>query len=74
MTLALFRTQDLGFVSMVQIAALAEEGWGKGMVTFIGDAAHAMRPTGQGLNTGLAFSPTNHLLDQMTCVVGTCLP
>ena len=28
------------------IEAFAEEGWGKGRVTFVGDAVHATRPTG----------------------------
>ncbi|KAK9815182.1 hypothetical protein WJX73_010106 [Symbiochloris irregularis] len=52
-----------------KVAALAETGWGKGMVTFIGDAAHSMRPTGQGLNTGLEDVTvlTGHLMSQGLC-------
>lgn len=36
-----------------QVAALADQGWGKGVMTMVGDAAHSMRPTGQGVNTAL---------------------
>ncbi|KAK9794924.1 hypothetical protein WJX73_008825 [Symbiochloris irregularis] len=35
----------------------ADKGWGKGRVTFIGDAAHATRPTGLGLNMALEDCP-----------------
>lgn len=36
-----------------KVAALADQGWGKGVMTMVGDAAHSMRPTGQGVNTAL---------------------
>ena len=33
--------------SSASIAAAEQHGWGKGRVTFIGDAAHCTRPTGR---------------------------
>ncbi|EIE25083.1 FAD/NAD(P)-binding domain-containing protein [Coccomyxa subellipsoidea C-169] len=33
-----------------QAEALPADGWGRGRVTLVGDAAHPVRPTGQGLN------------------------
>lgn len=38
------------------IEAFAEQGWGKGRVTFVGDAVHATRPTGK------PCSPCSHVL------------
>eukprot|EP00891_Asterochloris_glomerata_P001537 jgi/Astpho2/1537/Aster-x0068 len=33
--------------------AIPDGGWGRGPVTLLGDAAHPLRPTGQGANTAL---------------------